>query len=819
MPELKKINTLGLENINYAMVEKTRPMMYKAMKYWGKKPSNIFQEYIKHYSNKSEIVLDAFAGSGVCPLEAIQTGRKAVAVDLNPISGFIIEMLATPLNITKFKQEWANIKTDFHKFEKGMGLFLTTCPKCKKQARIINVHYDESPIEIRYKCSCEKKNGTKKLDENDFNLIEKANKTEISYWYPKDNFPNTDTFDGAKKNVGDSFSDLWTKRSLCALAYMFDRIDKIEDKKLKEFFKFAFISMLHLSTKMVSARREKSQRPDSGSWGRPAYLFPKRHLEQNPFLLFERAIADRQGVISAKENSNKLLDNKTKFAKDFEDLKNKDKNLLILKKNSIELSKFIPNESVDFVLTDPPYGGLIKYFDLSSIWSIWLKGKEQNREFDISYDEEITLDKKRDFDYYDKILYKAFSEVNKVLKTNRYLIVTFHNSQPRIFNSIMKSCINAGFVLEEILFQQNKRASESGVANPWGTAISDFYLRFRKPTKEEKKIEGLNRDGFEKLVVNSAKIVLAKRGQPSELYNILSGVYLELYKYGQYLKADTTEDISDILKKRIGKEFILVEADEENIKKGERWWFSEEEKRKHRLETPLSDRIETAIIQTFHDKIKISYDDILQTLFIKFPNSYTPDSSSINNLIKEYGTKQKDGTWMLKSSFKQDESKHIVIERILAEIGKKMGYKIWCPDKGRDNKLKELCESRLGFNFEGRERVERIDILWFKENKIYYAFEVENSTSITSALERCSNLPNREDTKKMILIPNERAKFLNRKIKEPMFKDRFILDKWRVASYEELEKLSNKKNISEEDFDLIFSQALKIKEGIQSKLS
>jgi hypothetical protein len=38
MPELQKINTLGLENINYALVEKTRPMMYKAMKYWGKNP-------------------------------------------------------------------------------------------------------------------------------------------------------------------------------------------------------------------------------------------------------------------------------------------------------------------------------------------------------------------------------------------------------------------------------------------------------------------------------------------------------------------------------------------------------------------------------------------------------------------------------------------------------------------------------------------------------------------------------------------------------------------------------------------------------------
>ncbi|MEK6757607.1 MAG: DNA methyltransferase, partial [Nanoarchaeota archaeon] len=97
MAELQKENTLGLKQINYALVEMTRPMMYKAMKYWGKKPNNIFREYIEHYSKNNEIILDAFAGSGVCPLEAIQINRKSVAVDLNPISMFMMEMLATPL--------------------------------------------------------------------------------------------------------------------------------------------------------------------------------------------------------------------------------------------------------------------------------------------------------------------------------------------------------------------------------------------------------------------------------------------------------------------------------------------------------------------------------------------------------------------------------------------------------------------------------------------------------------------------------------------------------------------------------------------------
>ena len=147
-----------VEQINYVLVEKKRPMMYKAMKYWGKKPASIFRTYIEHYSEPNEIVLDAFAGSGVCPLESIQAGRKAIAIDLNPVATFMTRELATPLNMTDFKRAWEELKNNILKFEKDSSLFTTKCPECNAKARIINVHYDKVPINIRYKCPNNKKN-------------------------------------------------------------------------------------------------------------------------------------------------------------------------------------------------------------------------------------------------------------------------------------------------------------------------------------------------------------------------------------------------------------------------------------------------------------------------------------------------------------------------------------------------------------------------------------------------------------------------------------------------------------------------------------
>ena len=38
-------------DINFSIPEETRPSIYSAMKYWGKKPHNIWSKYIKTYTS------------------------------------------------------------------------------------------------------------------------------------------------------------------------------------------------------------------------------------------------------------------------------------------------------------------------------------------------------------------------------------------------------------------------------------------------------------------------------------------------------------------------------------------------------------------------------------------------------------------------------------------------------------------------------------------------------------------------------------------------------------------------------------------------
>ena len=78
------------KQINFALVEDIRPPMYTAMKYWGKKPHNIWAEFIETYCVEGGTILDPFAGSAISAFEAVIKGRKAIAFDLNPLTSFMI---------------------------------------------------------------------------------------------------------------------------------------------------------------------------------------------------------------------------------------------------------------------------------------------------------------------------------------------------------------------------------------------------------------------------------------------------------------------------------------------------------------------------------------------------------------------------------------------------------------------------------------------------------------------------------------------------------------------------------------------------------
>ena len=59
------------------------------------------------------MVLDPFGGSGVTAIEALMTDRRAIHIDINPLSTFIVDSLVAPVHIDDFAEAFENVKKEF----------------------------------------------------------------------------------------------------------------------------------------------------------------------------------------------------------------------------------------------------------------------------------------------------------------------------------------------------------------------------------------------------------------------------------------------------------------------------------------------------------------------------------------------------------------------------------------------------------------------------------------------------------------------------------------------------------------------------------
>jgi DNA modification methylase len=92
--------------------------------YFTRQSWDIVRAYIKNFSKIDDLVLDPFAGSGITPIEALLTDRRAIALDINPLSVFMMQALIAPVNVDELMTAYEKVCTEYEK----------KAPKDKKDA-------------------------------------------------------------------------------------------------------------------------------------------------------------------------------------------------------------------------------------------------------------------------------------------------------------------------------------------------------------------------------------------------------------------------------------------------------------------------------------------------------------------------------------------------------------------------------------------------------------------------------------------------------------------------------------------------------------
>ena len=120
--------------------------------------------------------------------------------------------------------------------------------------------------------------------------------------------------------------------------------------------------------------------------------------------------------------------------------------------------KHLVAESFDLVITDPPFGGLLQYAELSDFFYVWLQLALKYRYpqfFSAEYTPkalEAVSNQARQSNnpdvFYQKILTECWREAGRILKPGGILAFTFHHSEDEPWIAVLESLFDAGFYLE-----------------------------------------------------------------------------------------------------------------------------------------------------------------------------------------------------------------------------------------------------------------------------------------------------------------------------------------------------------------------------------
>jgi hypothetical protein len=125
--------------------------------------------------------------------------------------------------------------------------------------------------------------------------------------------------------------------------------------------------------------------------------------------------------------------------------------------SSTELSA-VGSDSVDLVITDPPFGGLLHYSELSDFFYVWIRLALKDRhpdQFGPEYTPkslEAVANRARQPEdpdaFYQRLLTACWKESHRILKPGGLLAFTFHHSEDEPWVGVLESLFDAGFYLE-----------------------------------------------------------------------------------------------------------------------------------------------------------------------------------------------------------------------------------------------------------------------------------------------------------------------------------------------------------------------------------
>jgi len=537
LPEGKEVPYLR-EPFAFDVSEGKQDPIYKVHSYHTKVPPRAIVRYILHYTNPGDIVLDAFCGSGMTGVAAQLCGaadtsfkaeveaewrtahrqklawgaRNAILCDLSPVATTIAANYNLPVDVVGFERtaieliESSRQVTGYlysqdpinHPLNYAVWSQIFNCPQCSARLNFMELAYQVKKKEIRDTFSCpacgrelikrdldrylesaydtlrqslhrnvvhelymvargeRRRSKMERATEADHAMLKLADEHPLPEGIPFYRLPLEHMYHGSRlgpKGI-EYIHDLYFRRQLITLTDIWNRTANIPNARLRSALRF-LIDQVFLPASRLSRYPQLS--PLGG-----VYYLPSMIAENEPL---------------------GLLDSKLPRVVDFYASAVTRPGQVVISTNSASQIPGLPDNSVDYVFTDPPFGENIFYADLNIVVEAWY------RVFTAVGSEAIVdRPKQKGLREYERMMYQAFLEYRRVLKPGHWITVVFHNSNNAVWNAIQEAMLEAGFIVADVRTLDKQQRSYRQVTS--NAVKQDLIISAYKPMDIlEKKLQ------------------------------------------------------------------------------------------------------------------------------------------------------------------------------------------------------------------------------------------------------------------------------------------------------------------------------------------
>ncbi len=435
--------------------------VYMAHAYLTKVPVAAITPFIQAFTEPGQVVLDPFAGSGMTGVAAATLGRRARLFDISVLGRHIGRNYLNLVDAHSFRKHGQAVIAAAR--ERLGGIYDVPCQRCQRTAELnktvwsVVVRCGSCRRPVNFYRALEAAGWTKDrmacsqcgapVSSRLARIGEEAVLDVITCHCSSSQIEQPHVAPPSELRIADlrwpdlpiephrqmyqasalgrhgltSTAKFFSTRNLAVLAALHAAIAEVDEPNLRDKLRFAFTAILTRASKRYQWSR---QRPLNAA--NATYYVATVFYEWNVFDLFARklnALVSSDDWIRARLGSGTLFDGSAEVDVAYE------------VSNAASLP--LPDASVDYVFTDPPFGSNIFYADMSLFHEAWL-GEITDASLEAVIDR-TSNGANRTADRYEALLTSALRECARVVKPGGRISMVFGNSSGAVWSLVQRA--------------------------------------------------------------------------------------------------------------------------------------------------------------------------------------------------------------------------------------------------------------------------------------------------------------------------------------------------------------------------------------------